>query len=262
VPVITIDGTAGSGKGVISAKLAKELGWHFLDSGVIYRALALLYIDYLSNNFPGKSIDTNSIGTKADITADLISATLSQLGPQWEQNDPNNQSKLLCELAADLQLEIKQDQVYLFFANNNQGMVNVTAKIRTESCANLASQLAVIPAVRQALLDKQRKFRVLPGLVADGRDMGTVVFPEAIIKFFIDADPEIRAKRRYLQLKELGVGGNLHNHIEELSQRDVRDAGRAIAPLQPAEDAIVIDTTAMTINEVFTIVVNQVKLVV
>lgn len=224
--VITIDGTAGSGKGTISLQLAKKLGWHFLDSGVIYRALSLLYV--------------------------------------W--NDPNydplnlKESKLL-DLAVKMQLEIDdQQKVYLNDQNNNKR--DVTSIIRTEIFGNLASQLAVIPSVRVALLEKQRQFLRSPGLVADGRDMGTVVFPEAILKFFLDADAKIRATRRHLQLKELGVGGNLHNRIDELSERDLRDSQRVIAPLKPAADAIIIDTTTMTINEVFAIVVNQVDLIV
>lgn len=224
--VITIDGTAGSGKGTISLQLAKKLGWHFLDSGVIYRALSLLYI--------------------------------------W--NDPNydplnlKESRLL-DLAVKMQLEIDdQQKVYLNDQNNNKR--DVTSIIRTEVFGNLASQLAVIPSVRVALLEKQRQFLRSPGLVADGRDMGTVVFPEAILKFFLDADAKIRATRRHIQLKELGVGGTLHNRIDELSERDLRDSQRVIAPLKPAADAIIIDTTTMTINEVFAIVANQVDLIV
>lgn len=224
--VITIDGTAGSGKGTISLQLAKKLGWHFLDSGVIYRALSLLYI--------------------------------------W--NDPNydplnlKESRLL-DLAVKMQLEIDdQQKVYLNDQNNNKR--DVTSIIRTEVFGNLASQLAVIPSVRVALLEKQRQILRSPGLVADGRDMGTVVFPEAILKFFLDADAKIRATRRHIQLKELGVGGTLHNRIDELSERDLRDSQRVIAPLKPAADAIIIDTTTMTINEVFAIVANQVDLIV
>lgn len=224
--VITIDGTAGSGKGTISLQLAKKLGWHFLDSGVIYRALSLLYI---------------------------------WDNPNYDPRDLH-EGRLL-DLAVNMQLEIDdQQKVYLNDQNNNKR--EVTSIIRTEVFGNLASQLAVIPSVRVALLEKQRQFLRSPGLVADGRDMGTVVFPEAILKFFLDADAKIRATRRHIQLKELGVGGTLHNRIDELSERDLRDSQRVIAPLKPAADAIIIDTTTMTINEVFAIVANQVDLIV
>lgn len=223
IPVITIDGTAGSGKGTVSLKLAKQLGWHFLDSGVLYRALGLLYL--------------------------------------WQfKQHIDLQEDSLAELAVDMQVDFNGKNIFLIY--KNQRIEDITSMVKSEFIGSLASRLAVFPKVRLVLLSKQREFLQAPGLVADGRDMGTVVFPDAMLKFFLDADAKVREGRRHLQLKELGVGGNLHTHVEELSLRDLRDSQRVVAPLKPAEDAIIIDTTTMTINEVFAIVVNQVKLIV
>ena len=233
-PVITVDGTAGSGKGTISLKLAEELGWHFLDSGVLYRALALLYIWHVNQN-QQQPVDLEQI--------DLI----------LEEN-------IITSLTLQLKVDFQAKKISLIYPNNE--IQDITTEIRSEFCGNLASKLALFPTVRTALLAKQREFRKSPGLVADGRDMGTVVFPDAVIKFFLDADAKVRATRRDLQLKALGVGGNLHDRINELSERDLRDSQRVAAPLMPATDAITIDTTTMTINEVFGIVMNQVKLIV
>ena len=236
--VITVDGTAGSGKGTISLKLAEELGWHFLDSGVLYRALALLYLSHLNQNHQ-KPLDLEKI----DLTL-----------------ENNLEESLLVSLAYKLNVDFQSKKIFLSCENNE--IQDVTMSIRSEFCGNLASKLALFPTVRTALLAKQREFRKSPGLVADGRDMGTIVFPEAVLKFFLDADAKVRATRRDLQLKALGVGGNLHDRINELSERDLRDSQRVAAPLMPATDAITIDTTTMTINEVFGIVINQVKLIV
>lgn len=238
--VITIDGTAGSGKGTISLKLAQELGWHFLDSGVLYRALGVLYLWHVKQNH-SKSSDSQLVNID-----------------QLDQIDL--QEDTLVKLAVGMQVDFYERKILLSYKNHQ--IEDITSLVRSEFCGNLASRLALFPTVRDALLSKQREFLKAPGLVADGRDMGTVVFPEAIIKFFLDADANIRASRRHLQLKELGVGGNLHNRVNELSERDLRDSQRVVAPLKPAADAIIIDTTTMTINEVFAIVVDQVNLIV
>lgn len=233
-PVITIDGTAGSGKGTISYKLSEELKWHLLDSGLLYRSLGLLYAYYVNENL-------------SEINANL---DLIQINEQ-----------LLASLALNLELSIKDSCIYL--KNLNQELQDVNLAIRSESCANLASKLAVLPMVRTALLNKQREFLQSPGLIADGRDMGTVVFPEAQLKFFLDADPNVRALRRHIQLKESLVDGNLCNHrIAGLSERDLRDSKRSFAPLKPAEDAIYVDTTNMSIEEVYNFIMDQVKLII
>ena len=232
-PVITVDGPSGSGKGTISKMLADKLDWHFLDSGALYRVLAYLYI---IPHIQERSVDL----------IDLEKITLEE--------------DILEELAFKLQVEFIQDKI--FINNFKEDKQDITQFIRTESCGNLASKVAVFPKVRTALLVKQREFLKAPGLVADGRDMGTVVFPDAILKFFLEADVKIRATRRYLQLKDMGVDVKLHNLIGGVSERDYRDMQRSVANLRPAQDAILIDTTAMTINEVFAMVMDKVILIV
>lgn len=212
IPVITVDGPSGSGKGTIGLKLAESLGWHFLDSGAMYRVLALAALNH--------HLDLKN---ESEIAA--LAVTL----------DVQFNTEILLE---------KQ---------------NVTDQIRSESCGNVASQVAVFPAVRAALLDKQRAFCKPPGLVADGRDMGTVVFPLANIKFFLEASVFERAKRRYLQLKDTDQNVTLQNLLTEIAERDVRDRGRVASPLIPAKDAVVIDTTGLGIKEVFDRVLNEVK---
>ncbi len=212
VPVITIDGPGGSGKGTIGLQLAKALKWHFLDSGALYRVLALAALNY-----------------RLDLQDESAIAQLAKT--------------LDIRFNGEIILE-KQ---------------NVTQQIRTEVCGNAASQIAVFPAVRTALLHKQYIFRQPPGLVADGRDMGTTVFPEAIIKFFLEASAIERAKRRYLQLKDVHGDVTLENLLAEIKERDARDRRRAASPLMPAKDAVVIDTTGLGIKEVFDFVLKEVK---
>jgi cytidylate kinase len=212
IPVITIDGPGGSGKGTIGMRLAETLSWHFLDSGALYRVLALA-----------------ALNRHQDLSNELALVKLA--------------NKLDVQFNTKILLESQ----------------NVTHQIRTEACGNAASQLAVFPAVRAALLDKQRAFCQPPGLVADGRDMGTTVFPGAIIKFFLEANVEERAKRRYLQLKDANQDVTLENLLTEIAERDVRDKGRVASPLMPAEDAVVIDTTGMGIEAVFDRVLKEVK---
>lgn len=210
VPVITIDGPSGTGKGTICHKLANHLGWHFLDSGALYRVLAFAAIK--------RNVDFNDIAK-------------------------------LVTLAHALNLRFAVD------ANHNSIVLldeqNITQDIRTEQCGQNASKIAVIPDVRQALLARQRAFAVTPGLVTDGRDMGTVVFPNALLKIYLYASTEERAARRYLQLKESGNDASLAQVVDELVKRDARDTARAHSPLKPAEDAVQIDTTGLTVVQVF-----------
>lgn len=213
IPLITVDGPGGSGKGTISLLLARELGWHFLDSGAIYRALALAALQ--------QSLDLNDV-------AGLVS------------------------LAKDLAVTFDEFQVCL------RGK-DVTQAMRSEDCGSAASKIAVFPEVREALLRRQQDFLQPPGLVADGRDMGTVVFPEAPLKLYLEASLEERARRRYLQLKDTDKSVTLDGILYEIAERDKRDKNRVSAPLSPAKDAIVIDTTGMSISSVFSAVMQIVK---
>lgn len=254
IPVITIDGTAGSGKGTISTKLSKELGWHLLDSGMLYRAVALSYIRHLLE----RSISTNQNHSNDDrslINESQYWQTLSDSNLNLTTAEP-----IIASLALNLQCVFKDQEVYIKDQYNN--LHKVTSELRSEFCGNLASKLAELPMVRSALFGKQNEFLQLPGLVADGRDMGTVIFPEAKLKIFLDADPNIRLLRRGLQLKELGVDGNLCSRAREFHERDLRDQRRDLAPLKPAKDAIQIDTTTKTIEEVFEVIMNQVNLII
>jgi cytidylate kinase len=211
--VITVDGPSGSGKGTIGFRLAQALGWHFLDSGAVYRALALAALAHLPH-------------------------------------DLDNEQALEI-LARDLDLRF-DSQILL------EGK-NVTEQIRSSECGQMASRIAVFPNVRAALLDRQRAFCEPPGLVADGRDMGTVVFPKAILKIYLEASDLVRAERRYLQLKDTQHSVTMESLLKGIRERDARDKDRAVAPLQPAEDAVVFDTTAIGIEEVFIQVMHHVK---
>ena len=209
IPVLTIDGPSGSGKGTISRAVAQRLGWHYLDSGAIYRA----------------------VGQEA----------------AWEGIDLSDPDAVA---ACAARTEIR-------FVNEGAGEPHVlvngkdaTRALHTESAGAVASAIAAYPSVRAALVDLQLKFRQKPGLVADGRDMGTVIFPDAAFKVFLTASAAERAKRRYKQLKDKGVSVNLDSLLHEITARDERDAGRAVAPLKPAADAVILDSTAMPITEV------------
>lgn len=208
IPVITIDGPSGSGKGTISRLLVQQLGWHYLDSGAIYRVLAH--------------------------AAEVEGINLT--------NIPK-----LCQLAKALNVEFSLHGVDQRVLLNN---VDVTDALITEHCGNAASAIAADPDIRAALLERQRDFRQLPGLVTDGRDMGTVVFPDASLKIFLDASSAERAERRYNQLKNKGIDVKLVDVVSDVSARDKRDRERSISPLVPANDAVKIDTTDLTVEEV------------
>lgn len=209
IPVITVDGPSGSGKGTISSQLAKELGWHFLDSGALYRACAF-----------------------------IAKATSTPL-----EEDPL--SSLIKTVELHFLIEPRHNTLRILW-----GQHDITAIIRSEEYGYLASQIAIYPKVRQALLASQHAFRKAPGLIADGRDMGTVVFPDARLKIFLSATIEERAKRRYLQLKAKRKHVSLESVQIELEQRDYQDKQRSIAPLKAAKDAFIIDTTHLSIQEV------------
>ena len=210
VPVITIDGPGGAGKGTVTQLLAQRLGWHLLDSGALYRLTAL------AATRQGVSLE--------DVTA-LVSVA-SGLDVRFEPSEPGESVRVI--LDGD----------------------DVTAELRTERCGDNASRVAVMQPVRDALLQRQRDFQQAPGLVADGRDMGTVVFPDAPTKIFLTASAEERARRRYRQLKDSGVSVTIDALLDEIRARDERDMNRSAAPLKPAEDAQVIDSTGLSIEEV------------
>ncbi|WP_338562593.1 (d)CMP kinase [Erwinia sp. E_sp_B04_7] len=216
-PVITIDGPSGAGKGTLCKAMAEALRWHLLDSGAIYRVLALAALHH-----------------QVDITSE----------------------EALVPIAAHLDVR--------FVATNGEMEVilegeDVSGEIRTQDVSNTASKVAAFPRVREALLRRQRAFRDMPGLIADGRDMGTVVFPDAPVKIFLDASPDERANRRMLQLQEKGFSVNFERLLSEIKERDDRDRNRAIAPLIPADDALVLDSTSMSIEEVIKIALDYAR---
>jgi len=209
--VVTLDGPGGAGKGTISYMLAKKLNWHLLDSGALYRVLALAAQQH------GISLENEkALGELAEV-----------LDVQFRPAEDTP----VCEVILEGQ--------------------NVSSVIRTETAGNNASIVAALPAVRAGLLARQKAFQTAPGLIADGRDMGTVVFPSAPVKIFLTASAEERANRRYKQLKEKGFDVSLRDLCNEIKTRDERDANRAVSPLKPADDAILLDSTGVDINEVF-----------
>ncbi|WP_133512086.1 (d)CMP kinase [Candidatus Thiosymbion oneisti] len=213
IPIVTIDGPSGTGKGTIAELLARRLGWHCLDSGALYRTLGLA-------------------AQRRGLDPDAVAA--------------------LAALASTMQVEFRDRRVLL-------DGEDVSEAIRTQAVGNAASRIAVHGPVRERLLARQREAASLPGLVADGRDMGSVVFPDAPLKLFLTASTEERAERRYKQLRQKGLDVSLSPLVREIRERDERDASRSAAPLKPPLGALVVDTTAMTIAEVLVRVLEAVK---
>jgi cytidylate kinase len=216
VPVIAIDGPSGTGKGTLAYALARHLQWHLLDSGALYRIVA---------------IGAEALNLKPDQIDDV------------------------CRFAREMQVSFST----LFPGSITLNGQEISALVRLEDSGAKASVVAAIPAVRTALMDRQHAFRVSPGLVADGRDMGTVVFPDAPLKFFLTASAEVRAERRYKQLINKGVDVNLRALLLDIQARDERDSTRPVAPLVPAKDAILIDTSRMGADAVFALVLREVS---
>lgn len=217
-PVITIDGPSGSGKGTVAGLLAKRLGWKLLDSGALYRLLA----------FAARNHGVDLTNEEA------LRVLAAHLDVQFVAAEGGQPQRIILEGE------------------------EVTDVIRTEQVGAGASQVAALPAVREALLQRQRAFREPPGLIADGRDMGTVVFPDAPLKIFLTASAEERARRRYLQLKAKGQDVNLASLLEEIRERDERDMQRAVAPLKPAPDAVQLDSTELSIEQVLERILSEV----
>lgn len=208
VPVLTIDGPSGSGKGTISRLVTRQLGWNYLDSGALYRA----------------------VGVAAG----------------WKDIDLGDPAALV-RCAFDTRIDFEETGAGLRVLVNGS---DATDELRTETAGAAASAIAAIAEVREALKARQRAFRRPPGLVADGRDMGTVIFPDAAHKVFLTASADERAQRRYKQLKDKGVSVTFAGLLREILARDARDASRAVAPLRPADEAVIIDTTGVAIDEV------------
>ena len=208
VPVIAVDGTAGSGKGTLARNLANELGWHYLDSGALYRAAGLAVLQ--ADTDPDDAVACGGIAQ-----------------------------------AMQVEIETRPESIRILLDGTD-----VTTRVRAPEVGRVASRVSVHPEVRRALLDHQRAARRMPGLVADGRDMGTVVFPDACLKFHLIASLEVRARRRQHQLEEMGINARLNTLIDELNQRDLQDMRRGESPLVQAPDAFLIDTSEQSIEEV------------
>lgn len=219
IPVITIDGPSGSGKGTISQLLAHELQWHLLDSGALYRVLALAAVQH-------------------SIALDNALAL----------------EKLAMHIDVQFLTESLGQSARVILEGND-----VTDTIRTSENGSRASAVASIPAVRTALFERQRAFREVPGLVADGRDMGSVIFPDAFFKVFLEASSEARAQRRFVQLQQKDISVSLDAVLAELVDRDKRDTERSVAPLKPAADAWLLDTTSLSIEQAFSRIMHEVK---
>lgn len=211
IPVIAIDGPSASGKGTVAQRVAAKLGFHYLDSGALYRLVALV-----------------AMRSGADL----------------------GDEKRLSEVATELDVVFKGTEIRL-------GSEDVADAIRSEACGNVASRIAAYPAVRAALLARQRAFRQLPGLVTDGRDMGSVVFPEAALKIFLTASAEARAERRYKQLMGKGIDANIATLLQDIQERDARDSNRSVAPLQLGADTNLLDTTSLSIAQAVDSVLQQ-----
>ena len=212
-PVITVDGPGGTGKGVLCGRLAHWLDWNLLDSGALYRLLAAVSLE-------------RRIDPKADGAEESLARLANELDPVFR----------LASKGGELQVWLAEQ--------------DWTPDVRTEACGAAASEIAAFPKVRMALLGRQRAFLTAPGLIADGRDMGTVVFPAADLKIYLTADPATRAVRRHKQLKEKGIDVSLAQLSKDIADRDRRDSERSVSPLKPADDAVIIDTTSLSIEGV------------
>jgi len=210
IPVIAIDGPSASGKGTVAAQVAQRLGFHYLDSGSLYRLTALA-------------------AWRADIALD--------------------DAPKVAALAASLPARFVAGRILLAGEVSEDGQVDVSDAIRSEVCSAGASKVAALPAVRTALLERQRAYRQAPGLVAEGRDMGSVVFPDARLKVFLTADAKVRAERRHKQLIENGMSANITSLLQDLQERDARDAARSVAPLQKCVDAELLETTQLSVEQ-------------
>ena len=218
-PIITVDGPSGSGKGTLASRIAEHLGWHLLDSGSLYRIIAVMASRHGLSLLPAEE-------------------------------------PIIAELAGELQIEFANEQV-LVKRHADESAVNLSLEIRTEDVGVMASKVAVMKRVRDSVFNLQREAAKPPGLVADGRDMGTYIFPDADFKVFLDASASERAQRRYKQLKNKGLSVSLRGLLEQIEERDARDRERTIAPLKPAEDALIIDSTSMSIEAVFDLVMAE-----
>lgn len=220
-PVITIDGPSGTGKGTISALLSQKLGWHWLDSGSIYRAMASVVLQ-----------------AQTDLTSEAmlqrVQAANIEVGSSLIDGKSTPWAKVDGQPLGD--------------------------EIRHEACSQMASKISAIPAMRALVLDYQRAFAQPPGLVTDGRDMGTVVFPEAVLKIYLTADPVIRAQRRQKQLQKKGLSVTLPEVLAEIDQRDQRDQSRLIAPAVAAAEAVKIDTSDLSVEAVLQRVWQEVEM--
>lgn len=218
VPVVTIDGPSGSGKGTIAQRVARALGWHFLDSGALYRLVAL-------------AARNHGVAWDNEAGLEVLARNMDVQFLASERGDP----RIIMEGE------------------------DVSRDIRTDEMGQGASKVAILPAVREGLLQRQRDFRDTPGLVADGRDMGTVVFTDAPLKIYLTASAEERAQRRFKQLQEKGLSANLSDLLRSIQARDEQDMNRPIAPLKPAEGAMMLDSTRSSIEEVFAEVMAEVR---
>jgi cytidylate kinase len=219
IPVLTIDGPSGSGKGTISRAVAEVLGWHLLDSGALYRAVG----------YAARSAGVD--------LSDADAVTRCARNTHIAFRDPGD--------GDDIRVLVDGE--------------DVTDQLRSETGGAAASAVAAIPGVRDALVAKQHEMRRPPGLVADGRDMGTVIFPDAAHKVFLNASPEERARRRHKQLNAKGLNGTLASLLGEIQARDARDASREVAPLRPAPGALIVDTTELSIDEVVARVLEHLR---